>query len=125
MALFTRGGVPREFNFAGLDLDPAEGENVNYKLSGRSGPVHKAGNGKNYRESNPALGGVNQTVSVSDDEMAALVAAQESGVAQNGYFTTAAGLTFNILNAGITNDGPLELDNGTVALEIGGDVEEQ
>ena len=125
MSLFTRGGVPREFNFAGLDLDPAEGETVTYMLSGRSGARHKAGNGNNYRESNPALGGVNQTVSVSDDDFAALVAAQESGVKLNGYFTTSAGKTFNILNAGISNDGPLELDNGTVALEIGGDVEEQ
>lgn len=125
MSLFTRGGVPREFNFAGLDLDPAEGENVTYKLSGRGGMVHKAGNGKNYRESNPLLGGVNQTVSVSDDDFLALIEAQSSGEPLNGYFTTAAGMTYNILNAGITNDGPLELDNGTVALEIGGDVEEQ
>lgn len=125
MSKFIRGGVPRELNLAGLDLHPAEGETVTYMLSGRSGPVHLAGDGDTYQESNPALGGVNQVVSVSDDEFADLVAVQSAGEKINGYFTTAAGVTFNILGAGIANDGPLELDNGTVSLEIRGNVEEQ
>ena len=124
MAKFIRGGVPRELNFAGIDLHPAEGETVTYMLSGRGGPAHIAGDGDIYAESNPFMGGVNQTVSVSDDEFKTLVTAQGSGEKQTGYFTTAAGVTFNIFGA-IANDGPLELDNGTVALEIKGNVEEQ
>jgi len=125
MSKFIRGGVPRELNFAGLDLHPAEGEQITFMLSGRGGPAHIAGDGDIYGESNPFLGGVNQVVSVSDDEFKALVDAQSSGEAQNGYFTTAAGVTFNILKGKIANDGPLELDNGTVSLEIRGNVEEQ
>lgn len=121
---FIRGGVPREFNFGGLNLHPAEGENLNYSLSGRSGAVHIAGDGDIYQESNPTLGMVKQTISVSDDEFAALVAVQASGEKKSGYFTTAAGVTFNVFG-GISNDGPLELDNGTVALEIAGIVEPQ
>lgn len=124
MSKFIRGGVPREFNFAGIDLHPAEGETITYMLSGRGGPIHIAGDSDIYGESNPQLGGVNQTVSVSDDEFKTLVDAQASSELQTGYFTTAAGVTFNIFG-GIGNDGPLELDNGNVALEIRGNVEEQ
>ena len=125
MSKFIRGGVPREFNFAGIDLHPAEGETVTYMLSGRGGPMHKSGDGQNYKESNSYLGGVNQVVSVSDDEFKTLADTQASGEKQAGYFTTASGVTFNILDAGISNDGPLQLDDGKVTLEIGGDVEEQ
>ena len=124
MSKFVRGGVPRDFNFAALDLHPAEGETVTYMLSGRGGPIHIAGDGDIYGESNPQLGGVNQTFAVSDDEFKALVDVQASSELQTGFFTTAAGVTFNIFG-GIANDGPLELDNGTVALEIRGNVEEQ
>lgn len=124
MAKFIRGGVPRELNFAGIDLSPAEGETVTYSLSGRGGPAHIAGDGVIYGESNPQMGEVNQVVSVSDDEHKALVDAQSSGELQTGYFTTSAGVTFNIFGK-IANDGALENDNGTVALEIKGNVEEQ
>ena len=124
MGKFIRGGVPRELNFAGIDLHPAEGETVTYMLSGRGGPAHIAGDSDIYAESNPFMGGVNQTVSVSDDEFKTLVDAQGSGEKQTGFFTTAAGVTFNIFGS-IANEGPLELDNGTVALEIKGNVEEQ
>ena len=124
MGKFIRGGVPREFNFAGIDLHPAEGETITYMLSGRGGPMHKAGDDDIYQESNPFLGGANQSVSVSDDEFKTLVDAQGSGEKLTGYFTTAAGVTFNMFG-GIANDGPLELDNGVVALEIRGNVEEQ
>lgn len=124
MSKFIRGGVPRELNFAGIDLHPAEGENINYSLPGRSGVVKLAGDGSRYKSSNPYAGKVTQTVSVSDDEFQALVDAQSSGEEQSGYFTTAAGVTFNIFGS-ISNDGPLELDDGTVSLEIMGDIEEQ
>ena len=124
MAKWIRGGVPREFNFAGIDLHPAEGETVTYMLSGRGGPIHLAGDGDIYQESNPLLGGVNQTFSVSDDEFKKLVDAQSSSEKKTGYFTMPSGVTFNIFG-GIGNDGALELDNGTVALEIRGNVEEQ
>ena len=121
---FIRGGVPREFNFADIDLHPAEGETLTYMLSGRGGPAHIAGDGDIYGESNPFMGGANQTVSVSDDEFKTLKEAQNSSELQTGYFTTAAGVTFNIFGK-ISNDGNLELDNGNVALEIRGNVEEQ
>jgi hypothetical protein len=124
MGKFIRGGVPRELNFSGIDLHPAEGETATIMLSGRGGAAHIAGDGDIYAESNPFMGGVNQTVSVSDDEFKALVDAQSSGEKQTGYITTAAGVTFNIFGI-IANDGVLELDNGTVALEIKGNVEEQ
>lgn len=121
---WINGGVPREFNFAGIDLTPTEGETLTYMLSGRGGPVHIGGNGRTYKESNPYLGGVNQSVLVSDDDMKTLTDAQGSGEEQTGYITTASGVTFNIFG-GIANDGPLENNNGNVALEIRGNVEEQ
>ena len=124
MGKFIRGGVPREFNFAGIDLHPSEGETLTYMLSGRGGPAHIAGDGDIYGESNPFMGGVNQSVSVSDDEFKTLKEAQDSGELQTGYVTTAAGVTFNIFGK-IANDGNLENDNGNVALEIKGNVEEQ
>lgn len=121
---FIRGGVPREFNFGGLDLHPAEGETLTLMLSGRGGPAHIAGDGDIYGESNPFMGGVNQAVSVSDDEFQDLIDIQSSGELQSGYVTTGAGVTFNIFGK-IANDGALELDNGTVSLEIKGRVEQQ
>lgn len=125
MAKFIRGGVPRELNLGGIDLHPAEGETITYMLSGRSGAVRIAGDGDIYKESNPNIGGFDQVVSVSDDEFKALKNLQDSGEKLTGYFTLPSGVTFNVLSAGISNDGGLSLDNGTVALEVRGNVEEQ
>lgn len=125
MAQFIRGGVPREMNLDTVgELTPAEGEQITYMISGRSGPAHIGGNGDIYGESNPHLGGFNQVVSVSDDDFQALSDLQSSNAQVNGYFTTAAGITFNCFGK-IANDGALELDNGTVSLEFRGKVEQQ
>ena len=40
-----RQGPAREFLYGGMQLDPAEGSELTYNLSGRSGTVHMAGNG--------------------------------------------------------------------------------
>lgn len=124
MAEWLRGGVPREINFADREWDPADGETLKYMLSGRGGPVHITGNAKAYQESNPFLGGADFTISIGDSEFEELVAAQSAGVELNGYFITAAGVTFN-MKGGIANDGAIENDNGTVSLEIRGIVERQ
>ncbi len=121
---WIRGGVPTDFNLGGYDFDPAEGENINYMLSGRGGAVHIAGNGTTYKESNPLLGGFNQTFSVDEDSLANLVALQESSESVTGYFTMPSGETYNV-SGGISNDGALENDNGTVSIEFRGTVTQQ
>ena len=40
-----RSGVAREIIIDGYEYEPAEGAKLTYRLSGRSGPVHIAGNG--------------------------------------------------------------------------------
>jgi hypothetical protein len=121
---WIRGGVPREINLFNIDLDPAEGETITYMLSGRSGAVHIAGNSQLYQESNPHLGGFNQTVNCDDDDFESLKAAQENGERITGYVTHANGVTYSF-EGGIANDGPLENDNGNVALECRGKYERQ
>lgn len=124
MAKWIRGGVPREFVLAGREYTPAEGETANIMLSGRGGPVHIGGNGDPYKESNPYLGGVNQSLACDEDDHAALVALQESSEKITGYMTMPSGETYNLFG-GIGNDGALELDNGVVAIEFRGNVERQ
>jgi len=122
---FIRGGVPRDMNIGGIDLNPAEGETITYMLSGRSGPSHTGGNGGRYKESNPHSGGFNQTVSVGTETFERLQDLAGSQEKFAGYFTIASGVTYNVLEGSIDNDGALENDNGTVALEVGGNVEKQ
>ena len=123
MSQYIRGGVPREINL-GEDYDPAEGETISYMISGRGGPVHIAGNGVAYQESNPFIGGFDQTISVDDDQFQTLVEKQSTGEKIVGYVTMANGVTFNF-EGGIANDGVLVNDNGTVALECRGKFEKQ
>lgn len=124
MGKWIRGGVPRDFVLAGRELTPAEGENANYMLSGRGGAVHVGGNSTLYQESNPLLGGIDQSLAADEDDLEFMVALQESGEQISGYFTMPSGETFSIFG-GIANDGALELDNGVVALEFRGKVERQ
>lgn len=124
MGKFIRGGVPRDFVLSGREFTPAEGETINYMLSGRGGPMHIGGNGTVYKESNPLLGGANQSLACDEDDFAFLVALQESSEQLTGYFTMPSGETFSMF-VGISNDGALELDNGVVALEVRGNVEKQ
>lgn len=121
---WIRGGVPRELVLSGREFTPAEAETATYMLSGRGGPVHIGGNSDTYKESNPFIGGLNQTVAADEDDFAALVELQQSAEKITGYFTMPSGETFNLFG-GIGNDGALELDNGTVAVEFRGNVERQ
>ena len=124
MSSWVRGGVPRDFVLNGREFTPAEGETINYMISGRGGPVHIGGNGAVYKESNPQLGGANQSLACDEDDFEFLVALQESSEQVTGYFTMPSGATFNLF-VGISNDGALELDNGVVSLEVRGKVERQ
>lgn len=124
MSKFIRGGVPRDYNLGGFDFHPAEGENALIKLSGRGGTVHIAGDSDIYKESNPQLGGFNQVLSCDNEDFAKLRTLQDSAEKLTGYATMPDGTTYNMF-VGISNDGPLELDNGTVSVELAGNVEEQ
>ena len=124
MPKWIKGGVPREFVLTGREFTPAEGETATYMLSGRGGPVHIGGNSDIYKESNPFLGGVNQSLACDEDEFIALKEMQESAEKITGYMTMPSGETFNLFG-GIGNDGPLELDNGVVPVEFRGNVEKQ
>lgn len=121
---WIRGGVPRDFVLNGREFTPAEGETITYMLSGRGGPVHLGGNGETYKESNPLLGGANQSLACDEDDFIALKALQENSEKVTGYFTMPSGETFTMIG-GIGNDGALELDNGVVAIEFRGKVEKQ
>lgn len=124
MPKWIKGGVPRDLVLNGKEFTPAEGETATYMISGRGGPVHIGGNGETYKESNPQLGGLNQSISCDEDEFIALKELQESAEKITGYFTMPSGETFNLFG-GIANDGSLELDNGVVAIEFRGKVEKQ
>lgn len=124
MSKFIRGGVPRDFNLGGYTFHAAEGENALIKLSGRGGAMHIAGDSDIYREMNPQIGGINQTLSCDNDDFKNLRTLQDSSEKITGYMTMPDGTTYNFFG-GISNDGPLELDNGTVAIELMGNVEEQ
>jgi len=124
MSKFIRGGVPREFNLNGYDFHPAEGENINYKLSGFGGPAHIAGDGDIYGEYNPLMGGWTQSFSVDGDDFKNLVNMQSSTEKVVGYWTMPNGETYNFTGK-ISNDGSLENDNGVVSVEFSGNVEAQ
>ena len=124
MSSFIRGGVPRDFQLGGYTFHAAEGENALIKLSGRGGTVQVAGDGDLYKTSNPQIGGFNQTLSCDEDDFANLRLLQDSSEKITGYATMPSGKTYNLFGA-ISNDGPLELDNGTVSIEFMGNVELQ
>ena len=124
MGKFIRGGSPRDIQLNGFTFSAAEGENANIKLSGRGGPVHLTGDSIVYKESNPQIGGFNITLSCDNDDFKNLRTLQDSSELIVGYATMPDGTTYT-LSGGISNDGALELDNGTVSLEFSGNVEVQ
>jgi hypothetical protein len=124
MSKFIRGGVPRDYNLGGFDFHPAEGETAVIKLSIFLFPVKIAGDTDIYREYNPQIGGFNLTLSCDNEDFANLRTLQSSSEKLTGYSTMPDGTTYNLFG-GISNDGPLELDNGTVSVEFMGNVEEQ
>lgn len=124
MSKFIRGGVPRDYNLGGFDFHPAEGEKALIKLSGRGGAMHLAGDSDPYKESNPQLGGFNQTLSCDNEDFANLRTLQDSNEKVTGYATMPDGTTYTLIG-GISNDEALELDDGTVSVEFSGTVTEQ
>ena len=117
-----RMGVPREIIIDGKEYEPAEGEKLNYHLSGYSGPTHLAGNRVHYSEANPHDGGFSQSLSVSADQFKTLSALQTSRRYVTVTITTAGN---DVLSGSLSvaNDGALECDDGIVALEMGGSLE--
>ena len=114
-----RQGPAREFLYGGMQLDPAEGSELTYNLSGRSGTVHMAGNGAVYSESNPHPGSVKQDISVDGEMYNRLKEIQSAGSFLPVSVTTAG----NDLLTGemaIGNDGAIENANGVVSLELYG-----
>jgi hypothetical protein len=115
-----RGGVPREIIIDGVEYEPAEGANLTYRLSGRSGPVHMAGNGTLYAESNPHPGMFAQDISVDAARFKALCALQSSGRFVSVTVTTAGNEVIDG-KMKVNNDGALENNNGVVSLEMAGE----
>lgn len=124
MSKFIRGGVPTDINIGGYTFHAAEGEKAVIKLSGRGGTAHIAGDSDIYGESNPQMGGFNQTLSCDEDDFANLRELQNSNQIQTGYVTMPSGSTYT-LRVKISNDDALELDDGLVPLETMGNVELQ
>lgn len=117
-----RGGVPREIIIDGKEYEPAADSELTYQLSGRSGPVMLAGNGKAYKNSSPHPGKFTQDISVGTAQYKALAALQASGRFVTVSLTNAGNDTFQGSLA-ISNDGPLENANGIVSLEMAGTLE--
>jgi len=119
MANKIRQGPAREFLYGGMSLDPAEGSELTYNLSGRAGTVHMAGNGQPYSESNPHAGSVKQDISVDGEMYKRLKEIQTAG----SYLPLSVTTAGNELLTGemaIGNDGPIEDANGIVSLELYG-----
>ena len=121
MANKIRQGPAREFIYGKMSLDPAEGSELTYNLSGRSGAVHMAGNGQPYSESNPHTGSIKQDVSVDGAMYKALKAIQTNGEFLSVSVTTAGNELLTGVMA-IGNDGPIENANGVVSLELHGSL---
>jgi hypothetical protein len=118
MAGEMRQGTAREFIVDSIELDPAEGTELTYRLSGRAGEIHTAGNGHVYGESNPHAGYVKQDVSVNGDTYAKLKAIQTAGRFVSVSVTTVGN---DLLTGQLAIGGDaLENANGVVSLEMHG-----
>jgi len=115
-------GVARELIVDGMELDPAEGSELAYTLSGRAGVVHLAGNGQVYGESNPHIGMIKQDVVVNAETYKKLKAIQNAGRFVPVSCST-AGSDLLIGTMAIGNDGGLENANGIVSLEMHGTLD--
>ena len=114
-----RGGVPREIIIDGIEFEPAEGAQITYRFSGRSGAVKMAGNGVMYSESNPHAGWFSQDISVDVDKAKKISDLQSSGRFVSVTVTTAGN---EIIDGKmkVHNDGGLENNNGVISLEMAG-----
>jgi hypothetical protein len=117
-----RGGVPREIIIKSIgEVDPAEGSQITYWLSGRSGKAKLAGDDVMYSESNPHLGGFTQDISVDASTHKKLCDLQSSGKFDSVTVTLPSG---DILDCNVKVDveGKLDNNNGVVSLEMAGEV---
>jgi hypothetical protein len=122
MSYEIRQGPARELIVDGNELDPAEGSELSYTLSGRSGAIHMSGNSNFYGESNPHPGGFKQDVSLNADMYKKLKAIQTAGRFVSVSITT-AGNEVLVGQMGISTDGGLEMANGIVSLEMAGKLD--
>lgn len=114
-------GPARELIYDGMELAPAEGSELSYTLAGYSGAGHIAGNLSTYRESNPHPGAIKQDIIVTADQYKKLKAIQNAGRYAPVVCTNANGdLLIGAMCIGNT-DG-LENANGTISLELSGNL---
>ena len=118
-----RQGPARQLIIDGMELDPAEGSELSYMLSGRAGEIHVAGNGNVYGESNPHIGSLKQDVSVNGDMYKKLKAIQTAGRFVSVSCTT-VGNDLLIGTMAVGGDG-LENANGICSLELYGNLSVQ
>jgi len=121
---WIKGGVPREVNVDGFNFPPADGETISYSLSGRGGEIKLDGNSNPYQGSSPQIGGFELGYIIGDDDMSRVREIQNSNVKLTGYFTTAAGDTFNFFG-GIDGTDALSNEDGVVTIPFKGIVEPQ
>lgn len=122
MSYDVRQGPARSLIVDGNELDPAEGSELAYTLSGRSGVIHMSGNGNFYGESNPHPGRFKQDVSLNADIYKKLKAIQTAGRFVSVSITT-AGNEVIVGQMGVSVDGGLEMANGIVSLEMAGKLD--
>lgn len=119
MGEMVRSGVPREIVIQGTEYDPAEGATMTYRISGRSGAVHTAGNGGHYKESNPHSGYISQDISVDSQQFKSLSDLQSAGDFVSVTVTTAGNEVLDGFMA-VANDEAVENSNGVVTVELAG-----
>ena len=114
-------GPARELIYDGMELAPSEGSELAYTLAGYSGAGHIAGNLSTYREPNPHTGSIKQDIIVTGEIYKKLKAIQNSGRSAPVVCTTAGGdLLIGTMMIG--NADALENANGTVSLELAGNL---
>ena len=118
----VREGPARELIVDGRELDPAAESELTLQYAGFSGAVKMAGNGTAYKGSTPHPGRFAQDVSCDMDTFKFLQDLQSSGRFVLVSVTDAGNNTAQGLCA-VHNDGPLELVNGVVSLEMAGQLE--
>ena len=114
-----RGGVARQVRIDNREYEPAEGTNLTYNESGRSGAVRVAGNGVTYGESNPYAGFFSQDLAVDAEQLTELTKLQTSGRFVPVTVVTPGDETLDG-KMKIANEGALQSANGVVSIEMGG-----
>lgn len=118
----VREGTLRELILDGVEYEPAMDSEPTIILAGRSGETKIAGNGVVYGSSKPGLGGLKTDISCDITKYQKLKALQNSGRFVTVSFTDAGNNVYSG-QVNISNADPLEMANGVVSLELGGNIE--